>query len=103
MGRIGGLSGSSLKVLVLHQITVDQDAKPVAFPPRRLTPALVQEVQSELDRLFEESVIRKIEEHLLWSSPLVAKKQIIGLHVSFAFSWTLHVSTKLFNDQTSKF
>ena len=60
---------------VSHQITVRNDAKPVACFPRRLPPALVQEVKKELDNLVEEGVIRKIEEPTSWSSPLVIVKK----------------------------
>ena len=60
---------------VSHQITIKQDVKPFACPPRRLPPALVQEVQNELDRLVEDGVIRKIEEPTSWSSPLVVAKK----------------------------
>ena len=60
------------------KVTVDESVKPVSCPPVKLPPAILQEVESDLQRLSEEGIIRKIEEPTDWCSRLVVAKKRDG-------------------------
>lgn len=54
-----------------YQIEIDDSVRPVACGPRRLPPAVVPKVEAEIDDLLHTGIIRKVEHHTQWVSPLV--------------------------------
>jgi hypothetical protein len=54
----------------VHKLTIDPNVPPRIDPPRRIPIALKDKIKSELDKMVEQDVIRRIEEPTDWVSSL---------------------------------
>ena len=52
-----------------YKIALDASIKPVSEPPRRLPPAIASLVESKLQSMVQEGIIRKVDEPTDWCSP----------------------------------
>lgn len=61
-----------------YKIELDDSVKPVSEPPRRLPPAIASLVESRLQSMIKDGIIRKVDEPTDWCSPLVITKRKTG-------------------------
>ena len=61
-----------------YSLELESDAKPIFFPARKLPPAIIEEVNAEIQKLVDLGIIRKIENSTEWCSPLVVARKKNG-------------------------
>ena len=74
----GIFSGLGLVKNFACKVEVDETIKPVASPPVKLPPAILDQVEAQLQELCKDNVIRKVEEPTSWCSRLVIAKKKSG-------------------------
>lgn len=60
---------------ISHKIEIDESVIPISSPARKLPPAILNEVKTELDKLTSDGIIRKIDSPTSWCSPIVIAKR----------------------------
>ena len=69
-----------------YKIALDASIKPVSEPLHRLPPAIASLVESKLQSMVQEGIIRKVDEPTDWCSPLVITKCKTGdIHICTDF------------------
>ena len=74
----GLFSGVGLLKNYSHKIELNPDIKPVQTPPRKLPPSIISEINTEINKLLSQGIIKKLDEPTEWSSALVVARKRDG-------------------------
>ena len=82
-----------------YKLEIEENAKQVVHPPRRVPVALKGKLKRELKRLQSLRITEKVIEPTPWVSSLAIVKKLMD---RFVFAWTLRTSTKFLGGATTQ-